>query len=107
MRRFLVFLRGLQQRLRGDAADIEAGAAEPVAALDAGGLQAELRCADRRDVAARAGADDDDVVGVSHGRFLPGLFFGGTIGQLLEIMSCRSVSRTQLLDKIRNDAVTV
>ena len=60
-RRLLVELRGLQQRLRGDAADIEAGAAERAALLDAGRLEAELRRADRGDIAAGAAADDDDV----------------------------------------------
>ena len=40
-------------------------------ALDDRRLQAELRGADRRDIAAGAGADDDDVVGFSHGLLLP------------------------------------
>jgi hypothetical protein len=61
-----IFLRGLQQRLRGNAADIEAGAAGRAAPVDAGGLEAELRRADRGDIAAGTAADDDDVVGVSH-----------------------------------------
>ena len=56
--RLLVQLGGVQQRLRGDAADIEAGAAQRLAALDAGGLQPELCRADRGDIAAGAGADD-------------------------------------------------
>ena len=50
--RLLVVVRGLQQRLRRDAADVEAGAAEGRPLLDAGGLQAELGGTDRRDVAA-------------------------------------------------------
>ncbi len=54
-------LRRLQQRLRRDAADIEAGAAERGALFDAGDAHAELRRADRRDIAARPAADHDDV----------------------------------------------
>ena len=50
-----------QQRLGRDAAPVEADPTE-VLALDAGGLEAELRAADRRDVAAGAGADHDDIV---------------------------------------------
>src|SRR5690606_21519593 len=53
---------GVEHCLRGDAADVEAGAAERFAALGAGGLQAQLGGADRGDVAAGAGADDEDVV---------------------------------------------
>jgi hypothetical protein len=36
-------LGGVEHGLGGDAADVEAGAAERLALLDAGGLQAELR----------------------------------------------------------------
>src|SRR6185437_5073971 len=57
-----IFLRGLQQRLGRDATDIETSAAETAALLDAGGTEAQLRCADGGDVAAGAAADDDDVV---------------------------------------------
>ena len=57
--------RGVQQRLGGHAADIEAGAAQGDALFDNGRLQAELTGADRRVVAAGAAADDDDVV-LSH-----------------------------------------
>ena len=55
-------LGGMQQRLGGNAADIEAGAAEGLLLLDHRGLQAELRGADRAHIAAGAGADDDEVV---------------------------------------------
>ena len=64
--RRVVELGGVQHRLRRDAADVEAGAAEGLAALDAGGPEAELGAADGADVAAGAGPDHDDVV-VSHG----------------------------------------
>ena len=57
-------VRVLEQRLGRNAAPVQAGAAEHRRALDHGGLQAELRGADRGDVAARPGADHDDVVGV-------------------------------------------
>ena len=40
--------RGMQQRLRRDAADVEAGAAERLALLDDGDLEAELGRLDRR-----------------------------------------------------------
>ena len=56
----------LEQRLGRDAAPVEAGAAEHRRALDDGGLQPELRGADRGDVAAGARADDDHVVFVRH-----------------------------------------
>ena len=56
-----VEVRGLQQRLGRDAADIEAGAAEGAALLDAGGLQAQLRRLDGADIAARAAADHHHV----------------------------------------------
>ncbi len=52
----------MQQRLRRDAADIQAGAAEGLVLLHHRGLQAELRRADRADIAAGAGADDHKVV---------------------------------------------
>ena len=55
-----------QQRLGRDAAPVQADAAE-IGALDDRGLESELRRADRRDIAARAGADDDHVErGVGH-----------------------------------------
>src|SRR6185503_1791193 len=66
--------RGIQQRLGRDAAHVEAGAAQCLLAVlagegvDAGGLQAQLRGADRGHIAGRAGADDDDVEFVAHER---------------------------------------
>ena len=60
-------LAGLQQRLARDAADVGAGAAGRGAALvvlpliNAGDIHAQLRRADRADVAAGAGADHDHV----------------------------------------------
>ena len=56
----------LEQRLGRDAAPQQAGAAERLLFLDDRDLQAELRGADGGDVAAGAGADDDDVVFVGH-----------------------------------------
>ena len=61
--RLLVELGGVQQRLGGDAADVEAGAAVGGALLDHGHLQAELGGTDGADVAAGSGADDDQIVG--------------------------------------------
>ena len=57
------FMGGLQQRLRRDAADIETGAAEAPALLDAGDLHAELRRPDRRDIAAWPTTENDQVEG--------------------------------------------
>ena len=59
----LVAFGGMQHRLRRDAADIEAGAAEGGALLDDRGFQPKLRRANGADIAAGAGADDDEVVG--------------------------------------------
>ena len=53
----------VQQRLGGDAADVETGAAKGLAAFDDGGLQAQLGAADGADIAAGARADDDHVIG--------------------------------------------
>ena len=60
---FLVEFRRVQQGFRRDAADVEARAAVCRALLDDGDFQAELGGANGADVAAGAGADDDEVVG--------------------------------------------
>src|SRR5262249_10246579 len=71
MRRLLVKMRGLQQCLRGDAADVEAGPPERAALLHARGLQAKLRRADGADIAAGSAADDDHIeLSICHG-FIP------------------------------------
>ena len=59
-------VRVLEQRLGRNAAPDQAGAAERLLLLDDGHLLAELRGADRGDVAARAGADHDDIVAFWH-----------------------------------------
>src|SRR5690606_11270429 len=59
---FLEQLGAVEQRLRRNAADVEARAAERLAAFGAGGLEPELRGADRGDIAAGTGSDDEDVV---------------------------------------------
>src|SRR4029077_17331798 len=62
----VVQLRRLQQGLGGDAADVEAGAAELVL-LDQGDLQTELGSPDRGRIAAHAAAQDHNVeVSPSH-----------------------------------------
>ena len=53
-----------QQRLRRDAADVEADPA-PVLGFDDGGVQPELGGANGRDVSAGTGSENDDVI-VSH-----------------------------------------
>ena len=50
-----------EERLARDATDVQAGAAEFLVFLDDRGLQPELRGANRRDITAGAGADDDKV----------------------------------------------
>ena len=57
---------GIEHRLAGDAADVEAGAAQRGPLLDAGDLHAELGRADGGDVAAGAGADHHQVVTLGH-----------------------------------------
>ena len=54
----------LQQRLRGDAADVEAHTA-PVLLLDHGNLHTELRGADRRDVSTRTSTEHHEIE-ISH-----------------------------------------
>jgi hypothetical protein len=54
-------LGGREQRLAGNAADVEAGAAEGFALLDDGRLHAELRRPDRGGVPARPGPYDDEI----------------------------------------------
>ena len=71
---FGVGLARMQQRLGGDAADIEAGAAMRGALLHHGHLHAELRRADGADITAGPGADDDQVI--THIDTLSPLLFG-------------------------------
>ena len=51
---------GVDQRLRGDAADVEASSAKP-AGFDQDRVEAELAGADGRDIAARTAADDENL----------------------------------------------
>ena len=66
-------LGGFQQRLGGNAAGIEAGAAEGIAAIailpfvDAGHREAVLPGADGGRVSARSAANDDHVELIGHG----------------------------------------
>ena len=53
---------GVQQGLGGDAADVQAGAAELGVLLDQGGLEAVLPGPHRGGIAARPAANDDKVV---------------------------------------------
>ena len=57
----------VEHRLGRDAADVEAGPAKRLAAFGAGGLEAQLRGADRGDIAAGPGADHQHVeIVISH-----------------------------------------
>src|SRR4029077_4514816 len=69
LRRFLEALAGVQQRLGGDAADVQTGAAEGAAGIDARGLEPQLAQPDRRVVAARPAANDDGIELIRHGNF--------------------------------------
>ena len=51
---------GVDQRFRGDAADVEARSAEPVG-FDEDRVESELAGADRGDIAAGAAADDENL----------------------------------------------
>ena len=65
---FLIQMAAVEQRLRRDAANVEAGAAQRRALLHAGHLQAMLRRANGSDITAGAAADDDDIkFRVGHG----------------------------------------
>ncbi len=65
--RLVIEVGRMQHRLGRDAADIEAGAAQRLAALDAAGLEPELCGTDGGNITARAGADYQDVeIIVSH-----------------------------------------
>jgi hypothetical protein len=68
-------LAGIEQGLAGDAADVEAGAAERLvlALVDAGDFLAELGRPDRGDVPARPAADDDQIEPLRHGGDLRGV----------------------------------
>lgn len=58
----MIVMAGLQQRLGGDAPDVEAGSTQGAAHFDAGGREAELGGLDGRDVSAGTAADDYYVV---------------------------------------------
>ncbi len=66
-----------EERFAWNAADVEAGAAEFAVFFDDSGFKSELRGTNGRDVAARAGADDDDV------EFIHGLKDLGAGGDVL------------------------
>ena len=60
--RFFKLFRPMEQRLRRNAADVEAGTAQRFARFHASRLQAQLRRADCADIAAGTGADEDHVI---------------------------------------------
>ena len=62
MCRVVINLCRTQKRLGRNAAPIEADAAK-MFTLDNGSLETELRGADRSDIAAGAGTDDENVIG--------------------------------------------
>ena len=60
------FFRRREQRLRGNAADVETRAAEGLVLFDDGDFQAQLRGAYGADITAGTCADDDEII--SHER---------------------------------------
>ena len=62
--RLVVEFARVEERLRGDAAHVEARAAQRPVLLDAGDAHPELGGADGGDVPARSGADHDEVVAI-------------------------------------------
>ena len=62
MREVLPHIGGVQERLGGDAADVEAGAPELVVFFDNGRFEAVLPGADRGGVAAGTASDHDEIV---------------------------------------------
>ena len=60
---------GMQQRLGGNAADVQAGAAEAGVVVKERHLQSQLRAADSRCVAGRPAANDNEIV--VHKEYLP------------------------------------
>ena len=66
-------LAGVEQGLARDAADVEAGAAEGGALLDAGHLHPKLSGADGGDIAAGAGSNDDQVEAHRSGNSIRGI----------------------------------
>ena len=65
--RLVIKLRGMQQCLRWNAADIQAGAAMRRPLFDNRDLEAKLGAADGADIASGSGADDGDVKRIRHG----------------------------------------
>jgi hypothetical protein len=63
----VVQLAGFEKGFTGNAADVEARAAQGRALIDAGDFHAELRRTDGRDIPARTGADHDQVEMLGHG----------------------------------------
>ena len=61
LRRVTVYLGGVEQRLGGDAAPIQAGAAH-LPALHDGGVQTQLGRPQRCRITAGAGTDDDELI---------------------------------------------
>jgi hypothetical protein len=57
----------MKECLRGDAADVEAGATESSTLLDAGGFESQLSCFDGCHVSTGSATDDDDVVVIRSG----------------------------------------
>ena len=88
-RRIGVMFGRVEKRLRGNAPDIQTGAAKAVTPVDTGHLHAKLCGPDGGDIAARAGADHDQVeCGIAH-RALPACIVTLRRGR------CRQTPRTR------------
>jgi len=58
----VVVMGGIEERLGGNAANVEAGAAQRTAAFDAGDLHAQLCGTDCCDITARSSPDHDQII---------------------------------------------
>ena len=107
--RLVQHVAGMQQGLGGDAADVQAGSAKSLAALDHADLQAQLRRADGADIAAGAGADHDEIIHGSSfcqtaaGGFAPpgpaGYFYKEEIRAMRIISTVAAKPTTQMIER--------
>jgi len=62
----LIKLSGVEQRFGRDAANIQASSAKCIAGLDTGHFKAQLSCANGAVIAARAAANNYQIISVRH-----------------------------------------
>ena len=89
----IINIRVVQQHLGGNAADVQAGAAQVWIFLHHDGLQSQLTGANGRHVSARPAPDDRYVV-LSHTALLPGPNRGATSRCRHAHHSCKGIQAT-------------